>query len=96
MATSDESTSRHGARPYVLAWAALVLLTLSSFGAHLLPLGAFATPVALAIALAKATIVVLVFMHLLEEAFSIRCVAVLNAVWVALLCLGIIADVGWR
>lgn len=38
----------------------------------------------------------LVFMHLLEEAFSVRCVAVLNVLWVALLCLGIVADVGWR
>lgn len=80
----------------MLAWVALVLLTLVSFGAHHLPLGAFATPVALSIALVKASIVALVFMHLLEEAFSIRCVAVLNAVWVALLCAGIIADVGWR
>jgi cytochrome c oxidase subunit IV len=80
----------------VLAWLCLVLLTLASFGAHLLPLGGFATPVALLIAVVKATIVALVFMHLLEEAFSIRCIAVLNAVWVALLCLGIVADVGWR
>ncbi len=96
MAIRDPATKPGGAARYVFAWLALVLLTLASFGAHQLPLGGFATPVALAIALVKATIVALVFMHLLEEAFSIRCVAVLNALWVALLCLGIMADVGWR
>lgn len=96
MAIRDPASKSGGAARYVFAWLALVLLTLASFGAHQLPLGAFATPVALAIALVKATIVALVFMHLLEEAFSIRCVAVLNALWVALLCLGIMADVGWR
>lgn len=96
MTEHGESSKQHGVWPYVLAWAGLVLLTLSSFGAHLLPLGAFATPVALLIALLKAVIVVLVFMHLTEEAFSVRCIAVLNALWVALLCVGIVADVGWR
>ena len=96
MDTHDESTQDHGARSYVLTWLVLVLLTLASFGAHQLALGALATPVALSIATAKATLVLLVFMHLLEEPFSIRFIIVLNAVWVTLLCAGIVGDVAWR
>lgn len=96
MQTRSKTTRSHGAWSYVLAWLGLTVLTLASFGAHLLPLGGFATPVALLIAVVKGAIVALVFMHLLEEAFSIRFIAALNVLWVALLCAGIVADVGWR
>jgi cytochrome c oxidase subunit 4 len=83
----------HGGRPYVVAWVALLGLTLLSYGAHVLQLGAFAIVVALAIALIKAAVVLIVFMHLRREPVSIRCVAALNLCWVALLCLGIALDV---
>lgn len=88
--------SAHGessGRPYVIAWLALMVFTLLSFGAHYLPLGAFATPVALLIALVKALVVLIVFMHLRREPTSIRVVAGLNLAWVALLCGGIALDV---
>jgi hypothetical protein len=45
------------------------------------------------VALIKASIVFVVFMHLDREPFPIRFVAALNVAWVLLLCLGIAADV---
>lgn len=81
------------ARMYVIAWVALLGLTALSFGAHYLDLGAFATPVSLAFAAVKATIVFAVFMHLARESTSIRMIAVLNVAWVVLICAGIALDV---
>jgi cytochrome c oxidase subunit 4 len=93
--TSGSMTSRPtvSGRPYVIAWLGLLALTLLSFGAHYLPLGPFGTALALAIALLKALVVLVVFMHLRREPLSIRCVAALNLAWVALLCAGVALDV---
>ena len=80
-------------KSYVVAWLGLLVLTATSLGAHYLPLGPFSTVVALAIALGKTLIVALVFMHLSRESFTVRFVAGLNFVWVALLCAGIALDI---
>jgi len=80
-------------RDYVLAWLGLLVLTLISFGAHYLELGAFATAVSLIIAGVKAGVVGLVFMHLKTESVSVRTVAALNLAWVALISVGIALDV---
>lgn len=72
----------------------MLAFTALSFGADHLRLGSAATLVALCIALLKAGIVLVVFMHLGKEPFPIRFVALLNVAWVALLCLGIAADAG--
>lgn len=93
---AHDATSSPGGRAYALAWLGLIVLTASSFGAHYLPLGGWATAVALAIAGTKAGIVLIVFMHVLQEPPSIRFIAVLNGVWVAMICLGIAADVATR
>ena len=69
---------RESGRPYVLAWLALLGLTLLSFGAHYLDLGALSTAVALGFALLKALVVVLVFMHVRRESVSVRTIAALN------------------
>ena len=92
----DGHAARRGAsgRRYVYAWLALLAFTALSFGADHLSLGSAATIVALCIALIKASIVLVVFMHLGREPFPIRFVAMLNVAWVALLCLGIAADAG--
>jgi caa(3)-type oxidase subunit IV len=87
------SAAPHSARRYVYAWLALVVLTAVSFGVDRLHLGSLSTAVALIVALAKASIVFVVFMHLDREPFAIRFVAALNVAWVLLLCLGIAADV---
>jgi cytochrome c oxidase subunit 4 len=78
---------------YIYAWGALLVLTALSFGADQLHLGALSTSIALGVALLKALIVLVVFMHLDREPFPIRFVAALNLAWVALLCLGVAADV---
>jgi cytochrome c oxidase subunit 4 len=77
----------------VFAWLALLALTLLSFGAHFLELGALATAVSLAFAGLKATVVVLVFMHVRQESVSVRTVAGMNVAWVVLLSVGIALDV---
>ena len=95
MAT-DPSSTKHGdaaGRRYLHAWLALLVLTGLSFGADRLHLGALGAGIALGVALIKASIVLVVFMHLDREPFPIRFVAALNVAWVALLCLGIAADV---
>jgi cytochrome c oxidase subunit IV len=82
-----------GGSKYLFAWLALLVLTLLSFGGHYLPLGRFATAVALAIAAVKGGIVLVVFMHLTREPASVRTVAVLNIAWVVLISAGIAVDV---
>jgi cytochrome c oxidase subunit 4 len=80
-------------RRYVLAWLALIGLTVLSFAVDRLHLGSLSTAIALGVALIKASIVFVVFMHLDREPFAVRFVAALNVAWVLLLCLGIAADV---
>lgn len=84
----------HPGRRYVYAWLALVVLTALSFGVDRLQLGSLSTALSLAVALVKASVVFVVFMHLDREPFPIRFVAALNVGWVLLLCLGIAADIG--
>jgi cytochrome c oxidase subunit IV len=90
---TGEQEREHSGRPYIVSWLSLLGLTLLSYGAHLLHLGRLATAVALLIALIKAGIVLLVFMHVRREPVSIRFVAALNLAWVALLCAGIGLDI---
>ena len=52
--------------------------------------------VALAIAFTKAVVVGAVFMHLARARFSTQMIAIVNLLFVALICLGIIADVAFR
>lgn len=59
-------------------------------------LGPFGPVVAFDIATAKATIVVLDFMHLTEASFSVQMVALMNFLFVTLICLGVLADVALR
>lgn len=91
---TQQGAARGSGRRYVYAWLALLVFTGLSFGADQLSLGSLATVVALGVALLKAGIVLVIFMHLGREPFPIRFVALLNIAWVALLCLGIAADAG--
>jgi len=92
-APSPAGRSAESGRAYLFAWLALLALTLLSFGAHFLELGALATPVSLAFAALKTTVVALVFMHLRQESTAVRTVAALNVSFVLLLSLGIALDV---
>lgn len=92
----DRESERGSGRPYVLTWLGLLLLTATSYGVDRLGLGGWGFAVSLSIAVLKASAVVLVFMHLTREPFVIRFVAVLNVVYVLLICVGIAADVAAR
>lgn len=52
---------------YVVTWVALMVLAAATFGLSRLDLGALQLPAALAIAVVKGLLVVLIFMHLLEH-----------------------------
>ena len=82
-----------GAGAYVLAFVALVCLTLLSFWCSLLHLGAWEMVVALAIAAIKVTVVALVFMGLVDEPASSRIAGVTAVLFVILLASLTAADV---
>jgi cytochrome c oxidase subunit IV len=58
------------ARAHWLTWLALMVLSGLTLGLSFLPLGAMHGPVALAIAAVKVVLIVLIFMHLLEQRLS--------------------------
>jgi caa(3)-type oxidase subunit IV len=84
------------ARRLIYALAALLVLTLSSWGLAHLPTGAAAAPIAFTIAIAKALIVLLVFMEL-GGAGTLAWTAVFVAgLLIALLAAGTWSDVTFR
>lgn len=82
-----------GASAYVLAFIALVCLTLLSFWFSYLHLGGFEMVVAMGIAAIKVTIVALVFMGLVDEPASSRVAGVTAVLFVILLASLTAADV---
>jgi|SRR6185437_5012780 len=73
---------------YVIVWAVLMCLTGLTAGVSLINLGQWSTVVAICIAVAKASLVVLFFMHLLYEKQKIIWVwAVVSAFWLIILLL---------
>ena len=81
---------------YLVALIALLLLTGVSFGLSYVPLGAAGPVIALVIAGIKVLVVGAIFMHLREAVFATRLVGVVTIFFIALLCLGIYADIGFR
>ena len=72
-------------RPLVLTWLALLALLATTAGCALLGLGWLNTVISLAIALAKALLVAIVFMRLKRAPALLRLAAVAGAVTLALL-----------
>jgi cytochrome c oxidase subunit 4 len=68
-----------------LCWAALLVLLATTTGAAFLPLGRFNAYVALAIAAAKALLVLIVFMELRRSSGLIRAFAVAGFFWLLIL-----------
>jgi cytochrome c oxidase subunit 4 len=94
---SEQAEHRHtGARGYLLTWLALLALTVLSFTVSEVHLGRLDVVIMLAIATFKATLVVLIFMHLLEVTFANRMVVLLSAFFVFLLVSLMVADVMTR
>ncbi len=78
---------------YLVVWLALMVLTALSFLLSLAHLGALDTVFSLVIAAAKSTIVLLFFMHLVEERFTVKLVPVLAFGYVLLLVALMVTDV---
>ena len=74
-----------GAKRIWICWAALLLLLAITTGAAFLPLGPFNIAVALAIAAAKALLVLLFFMELVRSSGLVRAFAVAGFFWLLIL-----------
>ncbi len=77
---------------YLVVFGGLIALTVLTVVAALLPVGAWHTPVALAIAIAKATLVVLFFMHALQSERLTWAVIVTALFMLVLLIVGVLGD----
>jgi cytochrome c oxidase subunit IV len=96
MTTAERKDRPEHAAYYVVALVALLVLTGVSFGLHYVELGALGPVIALVIAAIKVLVVGYYFMHLREAMFATRLVGLVTILFIALLCLGIYGDVGFR
>jgi cytochrome c oxidase subunit IV len=97
--TTGETTARPptlGAVRYLICWLALALLTGLTFGLSTIGMGGWSLPVALVIAVTKASIVALFFMHLWDHPGVSRVVLVAAVMFVVLLSTLVVADVMTR
>lgn len=81
---------------YVVAWIVLLVLTGLSFAGSGVAAGTLGVVIALTIAGIKAFVVVYIFMHLREASTASRLIAPITFIFIVLLCLGVLADVGVR
>ena len=103
---ADTDTDAHAASPqiishlspvrYVVIWAVLMMLTVLTVLAHEVQMGAANVIVAMAIAVAKATLVSLFFMHLWDTEGVNRMVFVVSVAFVSLLAIGVVSDFATR
>lgn len=85
--------TRTSARTLSWTWLALLVLAGASFALSYAHLGGAGVPVALGIAAVKATLVVLVFMELSSEPFTVRITLVAGVLFVLLLLGFTVGDV---
>ena len=81
---------------YVAIWGALMLLTGLTVLAHQFHMGAANVLVAMAIAVTKASLVALFFMHLWDTEGVNRLVFVVSVTFVSLLAVGVVGDFATR
>jgi cytochrome c oxidase subunit 4 len=79
-------------RTYVVVYAALMLLMALTTGLAFVNLGPLSAPVALAIAGAKAVLVVLYFMHVRGSSRMVQVFVVAGFYWLAIFFAGTLAD----
>jgi cytochrome c oxidase subunit 4 len=85
-------------RTLILVGVALLVLTALTVGVSFLNLGALHTPVGLAIAGIKATLILMFFMHVRRSSGWVRLTIAVGLVWLGILILGTLDDVisrGW-
>ncbi|WEX10573.1 cytochrome C oxidase subunit IV family protein [Chelativorans sp. AA-79] len=85
-----------GIRPYVLTWAGLLALLALTVSASFLLSGPPSLLAGMAIALAKAALILWFFMHLREETGLVRLFAIAAAAWLVILALLTSADYATR
>ena len=83
-------------RSHLLVWLALLSLLALTAGSSLLPLGRFNLVSNLAIAVAKAALVLYFFMRIGKSRPIVRVAAAAGIVWLALLCGLALSDVLFR
>jgi cytochrome c oxidase subunit 4 len=83
-------------RPLILTFVALLVLTVISWGVSGLPLGRAEIAVALGIATLKASLVIAIFMHLLDEQTSTVLALLSGVFFVTLLATFVAAEVASR
>jgi cytochrome c oxidase subunit 4 len=94
---SAEPHARHTSLgTYLLIWAALIVLTLTTVGLTYVDLGEWHTPVGVAIAVLKATLIVLFFMHALESGRLVWMVIAVVVLFLAILWSFTLADFATR
>jgi cytochrome c oxidase subunit 4 len=79
---SDKVVAR---KTYVIVWAVLLAFTFGTWGVAYIDLGPFNIVVALVIAFTKASLVVLVFMHMLYMRHRTQLVLIAGLFWLLLL-----------
>jgi len=84
------------AMTYILTWVALVVLAFATYLLAKANLGIFQVPVALVIAVAKGLLVVLIFMHLLEQRSANRIFFLVAFLFIVLVVSLTTADVATR
>ena len=72
-------------RTNVIVFGVLLLLLVATLGAAKLPLGGWHVPIAMAIATAKAVLIVLFFMHVLYSHKLTMIVSVASFLWLAIM-----------
>jgi cytochrome c oxidase subunit IV len=90
-------TRMHGPRRYVFVWIALLVLTVTTYVLSRVDLGGHWNLVAaLAIAVTKASLVVMFFMHLWDAKGTNRLVFIVSIFFVLLLIAGVVGDMATR
>jgi cytochrome c oxidase subunit 4 len=85
-----------GRRAYIVSWLALLALLALTTASAFVPLRGFNVVVNLGIALAKAALVVIVFMHLRRGTPMIRIVALAGVMWLCFLVVLSLTDFAAR
>ena len=93
---SPHDHANHSARPYILTFVALCILTFATFSLAHVDLGRWSFAIAMAIAFTKGMLVVLFFMHLADQAGPNRLTLAIAITFVLLLITLTISDVSTR
>lgn len=97
--TSESHKQEHhviDVKTYVTIYLALMVLLAATVGVHFMDLGAVALPIAMAIAMIKAVMIVLFFMHVYYSAPLTWIVASGSLLWLGLFLAFLVADYAGR